>query len=203
MQIFKVAVFLTYLLSCPYSLRGTLQTPLSMRDLLKQLEQEDTTDNAAQEFLKIGTNDTAAKKFLTANLPALLRREPKDHPRAWINSAKLAGAFRIVEAAPLLAKWIGVPMSESGSGTIAETQRLDPFPAGRALVQIGEPALPTLVGILRSGDSRERWVAYRSVFLIGTPPALAILKDHVSKETDQQLRSEIERALSLPAAAQK
>jgi HEAT repeat protein len=167
----------------------------SMPRLFEQLRSEATTDQAMQEYLKLGPSNLDAGKYLAERLPRLISQDPKNQPHVWMNAVRLAGVFQTTEAIPALAKVIGVPASESGTSTLAETSRLEPFPAGKAMVRIGEPAVPTLVGVLEKGNSRERWVAYRALFMIGSPGALSGLRDHLSHEPDSTFKAEVQKAL--------
>jgi hypothetical protein len=168
---------------------------LRVPDLLDQIQVESTTKDATEQFLKIPPEDAEAKKHLAVHLPALINKDPKERPHAWLNEVRLAGAFKITEAIPALTKWIGLPMSDSPGGTLGERVRLEPFAAGHALVQIGEPAVPALTTVLESTDWRERWVAYRALDLIGTPTALNALRAHVDHEPDPIIKKEMQQAL--------
>lgn len=169
----------------------------SVPELFEQIRVEGTTRDATEQFLKIRSDNAEARKYLAAHLPSLIKEDPTDHPHAWMNEVRLAGAFKITEAIPALSNWIGLPMSESAGGSLTERVRLEPFPAGRALVQIGEPAVPTLTAVLERTDRRERWVAYRALDMIGTPSAIKALRAHVDHEPDQTLKNEMRQALGL------
>jgi hypothetical protein len=112
-----------------------------------------------------------------------------------MNEVRLAGAFKVTEAIPAPTKWIGLPLSDSPGGTLSERVMLEPFPAGRALVQIGEPAVPTLTTVL--ADWRGRWAAYRALDMIGTPRAIEAVRAHIDHEPDQALKNEMRQALGL------
>jgi HEAT repeat protein len=107
----------------------------------------------------------------------------------------LAGAFRVAEAVPGLAKWVGLVVGSPAGSTLAERVRLDPFPAGKALAQIGEPASPVLAETLARADPRERWVAYRALILIGSTRARTALCEHLDREPDSNLRLEMKKPL--------
>jgi HEAT repeat protein len=171
------------------------QSPLSIPKSFAQLQVEETTEQATDQFLKMGPSNVAARAYLAAHLPPLIGQEPAGKPHVWLNSVRLAGAFQLAEAIPSLAKCIAVPAGTPRGSTLAEALRLDSLPAGKALAQIGEPAIPTLVGILDSGARREKWVAYRALFLIGSTRAIKELRDHLGHETDQELMLEIQKAL--------
>jgi hypothetical protein len=188
------APIILLLISClPLQLRAQQST--SMPDLFKQLISEETTDRATEQLLKLSPGNTDARAYLAIRLPAVIVVEPKDHPRSWVNEVRLAGAFRVVESVPALAKWVGLVVGSPAGSTLTERVRLDPFPAGKALAQIGEPALSVLAETLAKGDARERWVAYRALILIGSTSARAALRDHLDREPDSNLRLEMKKAL--------
>lgn len=169
------------------------QQVTSLPQLFKQLQSEQTSDQATAEFMKLGPKNQRARDFLIQHLPSVIAREPSGH-YVWLNSVRLAGKFQIVEAAPGLIKWINAA-SEAG-GTLTEVDRLDPFPCARALVQIGEPAVPALTEALEKGDYRHQWVAYRVLITIGSPRAIKALRDHVQHEPNPDFKSEIQKALA-------
>jgi HEAT repeat protein len=108
---------------------------------------------------------------------------------------RLAGELKIAEAAPALAKWIRF---NNGTGTLGLTREagLVDYPAGQALVQIGAPAIPTLVLVLEHGNVYERWNAAYALNLIGLPQAKTALRDRLKREPDSTMRDFIENALS-------
>ncbi len=144
----------------------------SLRDLFEQIRVEATTKDATEQFLKIRPDDAEARKYLAVHLPPLIKEDPNERPHAWMNEVRLAGSFKVTEAIPALTKWIGLPYQDSTQSLLLKKVILEPFPAGRALVQIGEPAVPTLTTVLERADWRERWVAYRALDMIGTPRAI-------------------------------
>lgn len=167
----------------------------SVSKLFDQLQLEGTTNQALGELLQIDPSDVATSEYLSAHLTALISQQPQDNPHVWLNAIKIAGAFRIRESISVLVKWIGVPASESGSGSLAERAGLEPFAAGKALAQIGKPAVPALVDVLEKGSTRERTVAFRALAKIHSPAAMTALRDHLSREQDQSLKLDIQRAV--------
>jgi HEAT repeat protein len=167
----------------------------SVSKLFGKLQSEVTTNQAVGELLQIDPSDVAASKYLSAHLPALISQQPQTNPHVWLNAIKVAGAFRIREAIPALVKWIGVPASDSGGGSLAERAGLEPFAAGKALAQIGEPAVPALVDVLEKGSTRERTVAFRALVKIHSTAAITALRDHLSREQDPNLKLDIQRAV--------
>ncbi len=169
----------------------------SMRHLFEQIRVEATTKDATEQFLKIRPDDAEARKYLAVHLPPLIKEDPKERPHAWMNEVRLAGAFKVTDAIQALTKWIDLPLSDSPGGTLSERVMLEPFPAGRTLVEIGEPSVPTLTAVLQRADWRERWVAYRALDMIGTASATEALGDHLDHEPDEALKNEMRHAFGL------
>jgi hypothetical protein len=112
--------------------------------------------------------------------------------RQWVNAVKLAGGLKIVETAPALAKWIS--LDNVGSETsAAEFEQLDTSPAGKARSQMGNPAIPTLVGVLERGTRRERRNAYFVLYQIGTAESKAAIHARANNEPDPDLQSYIKK----------
>lgn len=89
-----------------------------------------------------------------ARLPALIEPGPGASLQVWCNGVRLAGALKTVEAAPALAKWITV--STEPTLTLSSEAQLRTSPAGKALVQIGDPAIPALQNLLEDGNKDQR-----------------------------------------------
>jgi HEAT repeat protein len=171
------------------------QERTSVSKLFEKLQSETTTNQALEELLRIDPSDASACRYLSAHLPALISQLPQGNPQVWLNAIKVAGAFRIKEAIPALVKWIGVPASDLGGLSLSERAGLEPFSAGKALAQIGEPAVPALVNVLQKGTTRERIVASRALIKIHSPVAITALRDRLSHEQDQNLKLDIQRAV--------
>lgn len=149
---------------------------------------------ATEQLLKLGKSDTKVKNYLAMRLPPVIKNGPQDNPEVWSNAVRLAGEMKIPEAAPTLGKWIG--LNTGGSLTFAGFERLENNASAKALAMIGDPALPTLNGILEHGDSNEREVAVRTLKLIDSPRAKSTLREHLKRESDPNVRDLIEKALA-------
>jgi HEAT repeat protein len=162
--------------------------------LLQQLQSAQNTDEAAEKLLKLANSDSKVREQLAVQLPTILDKGPHEPAQPWTNAVRLAGELKIAEAAPALAKWIRL---NAGTGTLSLSReaRLVDYPAGQALVQIGVPAIPALVGVLDSGNLYERWNAAYALNLIGSPQAKTVLRDHLRREQDPTMRDFIEKAL--------
>lgn len=169
------------------------QRPVSIPELFERLQAKETTDNAMSQFLRLGRSDEEARRYLAQRLPVTIAEQPK-RPQVWLNCVRLAGEFRITEAVAPLAKSI-YAATEGTPGTLSSRNRLDGFPCAKALVEIGEPAVPKLIEVLEKGTRRQRWFAYRCLYLIGSPDAIGALRDDVNREADAGFRLEIQKAL--------
>ncbi len=168
----------------------------SLSELFQQLKSPQTTDQAAQQLLKLGKANTGTRGYLAAHLPPIIETGPQPSLVVWNNAVKLAGGLRIAEAAPALAKWIGVRGAGPPTNTLSEEVRLMHYPAGRALVTIGDPAVPALQSTLRQGNLNGRWKAAYALSLIGSPKAKAALREHLAHEPDYTLRDFIDKSIS-------
>jgi HEAT repeat protein len=170
------------------------QEPPQVQTLLHQLQSAQKTDEAAEQLLKLGRSDSKAREYLALHLPAIVDKGPKDPAQPWINAVRLAGDLKIAEAAPALAKWIG--LSSGGTTTLSQETRLEANAPGKALAQIGTPAIAALVSILNHGNLYERWNAVYALNLIGSPQAKTALRKHLEREPDSTVRGFIEKALA-------
>jgi len=172
------------------------QAPQQVQTLLQQLQSAQNTDQAAEKLLKLANSDPKVRDQLAVRLPAILDKGPQEPAQPWTNAVHLAGELKIAEAAPALAKWIRLNTS-TGTLSLSREARLVDYPAGQALVQIGAPAIPALVGVLDSGNLYERWNAAYALNLIGSPQAKTALRDHLKREPDSTMRDFIEKAGSI------
>ena len=192
----RILVYSTFVL-CAIAVANACavgQEPASNETLFAQLQGDTTTDKALQQFLKRTAQSSDAQKYLAAHLPEQIFQGPQNnHALVWANEVYLAGAFHIQEAIPALVKWMDQPVGGPEGGTLSSLEHLLPFQAGRALAKIGEPAIPALSDVLKTGGSRPRWVACRALNMIGTPRAIRALTDHLGQESDPELKTYIEK----------
>lgn len=192
----RTLLTVTAILSCSILMMDSAllaQGSNQVQTLLQQLQSPQNTDEAAEKLLKLADSDSKVREQLAIQLPRILDKGPQESAQPWINAVHLAGELKIAEAAPALAKWIG--LNSGGTITLAQEARLETNPPGKALAQIGAPAIPTLVGVLDHGNLYERWNAAYALNLIGSPQAKTALRDHLKREQDPTMRDFIERAL--------
>lgn len=80
--------------------------------------------------------------------------------------------------------------------TLSSESGLINSPAGTALVQIGDPAIPALQETLEHGELHTRWDSARALVLVNSPKAKAALREHSLRESDQSLAAYLEKAAS-------
>ena len=195
MQASKRAIAILVCLAGLASLRLFAQELPDLPRLFQQLQIVQTTDHAAQQFLRLAKSDPKVKNYLIVQLPPMIEKDPKDSPRPWSNAVRLADDLKIIEAAPSLVKWIG--LSTGGTISLAQVDRLDYSPAGKALVHLGDPAVPALAGVLAHGSPPERVQAVRILDLIGSARAKSALREHVESESNPDLRQYIYKILNI------
>jgi HEAT repeat protein len=79
--------------------------------------------------------------------------------------------------------------------TLTTVLRLEDNAPGKALAQIGDPAVPVLIKVLNNKNVKERTRAVYALNLIGTPIAKNALRDQLNRESDPGLRDIILRTL--------
>ena len=168
--------------------------------LFQQLQVDRTSKEAEQQLLNLAKSDRTVRTYLVAHLPPLIEMGPyppgSNSPSpapTWRNAATLAGELKIVEAVPALAKFIA-ERSSGPTETLSQESNLTAYPAGLALVKIGDPAVPAIGEVLERGNLFERVRAIYALNLIGSSKAKAVLSQHAPHEPDEGLRDFIGRA---------
>jgi hypothetical protein len=158
--------------------------------LFQQLQSDQTSTPATEKLLRLGKSDVTVRAYLVTHLPSMIETGPQPSFATWSNAARLAGGLKIAEAAPALAKFIDVT---TGTITLSGESHLRTSPAGLALVQIGDPAVPALDAVLEQGNLDQRWRAMYALKLIGSAKAKTVLRNHGSHESDETLRAFMEK----------
>lgn len=173
----------------------------SVQQLFRQLQSTQTSDQAGIKLLELGNGDARARRFLAAHLPVLIDTDPRDRrPDAatllrseWCNAARLAGGLRLVEAAPALVKRISYRTSSLMTSSRAEG--LTTSPAGTALVQIGDAAIPALRQVLKQSESNPNMDVVYALIQINSPRARAELRDYAASVQNAEMREFIHNRL--------
>lgn len=196
------AIISLFLLGAPAKVQEN-QEPIAT--IFERLESQSAAQvsEAASQLSNRAKSDPKVKEYLAGHLPALIAKGPaqRDYPGAWIAIARLAGQLRIAEASPALAKWLTI--DNIGEMTAAEFINLETNPAGKALAEIGDPAIPALTQVFAHGSLRERRYAVYVLRLINSPSAKTSLRHQMEREPDESLRDFVRKTLqSQPSASE-
>ena len=177
----------------------------NVQQIFRQLQSEETSGNAEILLMKLGRDDPRARQFLALHLPAMIATDPRaTTPEAyekhdtlsatWCNAVELAAELKIAEAAPALAKWVGLskdPSMSLGSGELFQ------HPAAIALVKIGDPSVPALTSVLNEGAEYQRSSAADALIEINSAKSKAVLRKYISEGHDRKLAQDIQRSLEV------
>jgi HEAT repeat protein len=161
----------------------------------EKLQSQSPTEikQASEQLLRLGKSDPKARDYIALHLPPLIEKGPKDYLGRWITFVRLAGELKIAEAAPALAKWLTI--DNIGEISTAGFMRLENNPAGAALVQIGDLAIPAVTTVFDHGTLRERRYAVYVLIQINSPSAKRALREQLNHEADEDLRDFIRKSL--------
>lgn len=177
------------------------QKGASVEVLLRNLQVEKSSSEAADELLRRGAADAETRNYLVRHLPGLLEKYQPNMPGAhgnlvWWNEAKLAGELKIVESVPGLIKGIDIKAGPGSGGSLG--YNFYDYDAVWSLILIGPPAVPALVSVLKHGTALRRREAAYVLGEIGTDRAREALTAAHKREADTEVRSRIEEALKRP-----
>ena len=183
------------------------QAESTVQQLLLELQYQPSSDQAEIQLLNLARGDARARQYLVTHLPRLIEADPRRtqkyleaHPGqtllspTWCNEVQLAEQLKMVEAAQALGKWIALstsPELDLGSHGAA----LEDSPAGRALVQIGDPSIRVLKSLLSDADKSRRSHAAYALIAIDSPKSRAVLSSYVSTGRDRELAEYIRQTL--------
>jgi hypothetical protein len=171
------------------------QKPHEVEQLFQELQSPETSDHAEMRLQELGTTDAASRRFLAAHLPDLLMADPRERRSGaytillrpeWCNAALLAGNLKLVEAAPALVKQISYRTTPVTTSTSVEG--LTTSPAGTALLQLGDAAVPALRGVARRGDANPNMDAVYALLLINSRKSREVLKEYADTTPNPEIR---------------
>jgi len=134
--------------------------------------------------------DPSVRLSLAQKLPLMIQKSATDS--VWVNAVRLSGELRLSEAVPALTKALSHCSVSKGTVTLAEYMRLDTDLVGNALAQIGDPSIPSLTEILRTGSKSQRHRATLILLKMNSSLSEKTLKDHLFHEGDPDIRALIE-----------
>lgn len=196
----KFFVYAAICLSIVTYWEAPLEAQLASNEaLFQKLESEQTTGEAFERFLKLGKKRLDVREYLATHLPDRIAAGPENRAKVWDYEVNLAGLLRINETIPSLTRHIDQSVPRDFS-TLSGQENLADYPAGRALGEIGDAAIPALSSVLQTGDYQKRWVASHALNMIQAPAATDALSNHLPHESDARLRGYLERVLQLRRA---
>jgi HEAT repeat protein len=181
--------------SPPYRMGMSAQVSESIiKEAVGKLYSDAITDRetARQVLLSAAQESTDTKELIIkASMMVLENSEaaPTKKFTAWRAAAEILGELKASSAIDTL-----VAHLDYTDGTLGFS--LSPFPAAQALIRIGQPAVPLLVGALSHERSAVRSNAARALGLIGGPLATQALRRQFPTESDPQVQFYILAALS-------
>jgi HEAT repeat protein len=153
--------------------------------MFTHLKNASATNDAAQEILRVASQDPAAREYIVEKLPDLIERPTLD--QVWRNAVRLAGELKASNAVQSLMQVL--PRSPfKPSILIGSALSLDADGVGRALCEIGDPAVPALANHLEHGDKTMRQRAARILWNIDSPSSRKVLRDDLQHETDPEIK---------------
>lgn len=182
------AITLTLLVACCVCNAGAQLRPApsqSVETLFAELRDPATSAEATRRLTLLGRERREAREYISEHLPAVIRDDPNGEVRE--NAMELAGDLKIKTAVPVLASFLRY-FSLAGRTDLGATMRLENDPAGRALVKIGQPAVPAVAEILEQGNRQARFRASRILLNIGTAAAIQALRNQIPEEKDPGVR---------------
>ena len=185
---------------------GSARGQISAQILLDNICNGVLADSAEQQLEVRGSGDIATRQMLSAELPSLLSKVKSI--KSVVLLAKLSGALQLVSTVPALSDLLTSDKSKPMMmATLYQTEELIDDPVGAALVQIGNPSVLPVSGLLQSSDMSTRRRAVRVLTKIRTPDAVAELRRANRSEQDEQIRaliqSGLKQQLALPSVKGK
>lgn len=166
--------------------------------VFQRLQSQSSTgiNEATEQLLRRGRSDFKVREYIARHLPPMIEKGPGekgDHLGPWIEFVRLAGELKIAEAAPALTKWLTI--DNIGEITTGGFIRLENNPAGKALAEIGDPAVPAVARVFDQGTLRERRYAVYVLSLINSSSATSALQEQSHREPDKALRDYIRKVV--------
>jgi HEAT repeat protein len=185
MSSMKTGLIATLILS---GLPASLAQQTDVSTLIAHLRNAATSNVAVKEINAAGPE---IKKSVADNLPSLMAHEKNDI--VLNNESRIAGDLKVIACIPILVTiFLKGDLVPTGLTATMRWRMVDD-PAGRALVQIGDPVIPEMTKLLTSDQRDDREKAVRVLGNIKSPAALNVLKEHLPSESDPHLRDVIDR----------
>jgi HEAT repeat protein len=168
------------------------QSAPNIRNLMANLSDPRTTSSAlARDILVVAKKDASARDYVAQRLPDLIDGPDGD---VWVNAVQLAGKMRATEAIPSLQKAMSRPPFPAQRDVGLSTPSLQLDIVARALYQMGDRAVPSVVDLLKSGDELMRNRCVNILIDLNTPASRKALREWLPHETATSVRGLIQTA---------
>jgi hypothetical protein len=179
-------------LSGTYAQKDSSPDIIVLMDQLKDIET--VHPDTVKQILELARKDPRAREYVMQKLPDMIRGPESE---VWLLAIRLAGKLKAREAIPALQEVMSRrPFPAETSLTFAGIMRLDNDIVAKTLSQIGDPAIPAVAELLRSGDVTMRYRAVLVLRNIGSPEARKALRNRLPRETDPEVKKVIQDGLS-------
>lgn len=195
-----ISIFLTIVLSANARGFSAPQTAQEVQQRFAQLHDATTSDEASVQLKALAGNNADARLYLAKELPGLISKTSQDpsQDKVWLNCVHLAGELKIEKTIPVLVTLFDpARYSRSAVSTMTSRTTFANDPVAKALVQLGQPAIGSVSGILEDKDKGQQTRMHAALVLynMNSPDADAALVHDLQTETDPRVRSFIEGRL--------
>jgi hypothetical protein len=188
--LFARAVF-GFLLSVVLTQAAPQSAP-DIRNLMAQLRDDRTTSpDVARQILVVVKKDASARDYVVQRLPNLINGPGSD---VWVNAVQVAGKMKALEAIPSLQWAMSRPPFPAQLYVTLVPPPLQFDIVAKALSQMDDRALPSVVGLLKSGDELMRNRCVAILMNLNTPASRKALQDWLPHETATSVRVFIQTA---------
>jgi hypothetical protein len=168
------------------------QSASNIRNLMAELSDVRTTSpEVAQQILVVAKKDANARDYVVQRLPDLINAPGSD---VWVNAVQLAGKMKALESIQSLqnamsrAPFPAQPYVSFGMPPL----QLDIV--AKALSQMGDRVVPSVVDLLKNGDELMRNRCVEILINLNTPASRKALQEWLPHETATSVRDLIQTA---------
>ncbi len=178
------------------SVRGDFDARHSdIGNLMADLSEVRTTrSDTVQQILDLAEKDPAVRDYVVQRLPERIQFGT-DEP--WLNAVRLAGKLKATETISALQQAMSrPPFPDVPFLSAAGAMRLDDDVVAKALSQIGDSAIPSILNLLTSADDLTRERAVLILRNMNSNASRQALRDRLPKETNPDITKLIQDSLA-------
>jgi HEAT repeat protein len=161
------------------------------QQLLQEIKTGTNIGDPLKELTLLAQSNPDVKAYLANQLPTAISN--KQNSSVWRAEVELVGDLQLVVAIPQLVKLLIVDSEDLSPTGAYRSMALANNPPARALISIGNPAVPAVAALLQSEDKTTRSRAIRVLININTSDARSALSNHAATEKDPSLQRLIQR----------